>query len=115
MTVMFGDIGVWKMLISSVGIGHSTPTGNYSIMSKQELRFGGASPHYRMPYFMMWRKDGYGIHALPYLASDGGTFWNEARDHIGKPVSHGCIRSLPEDAAILYEFADIGTPVNVQS
>ncbi len=114
MSVKFGDTTVWKMLISSGGSGYATPTGNYSILSKQELRIGGTSPHYRMPYFMMWRKDGYGIHALPYLANDGGTFWNEAREHIGTPVSHGCIRSLPEDATILYSFADIGTPVNIQ-
>lgn len=114
MRVKFGDIVIWKMLISSGISGKDTPTGTYSVLTKQELRIGGASPHYRMPYFMLWRKDGYGIHALPYLASDGGTFWNEAREHIGRPVSHGCIRSLPEDATIVYSFADIGTPIIIQ-
>lgn len=114
MSVKIGDITIWKFLISSGAYDHPTPTGNFNISIKQELRIGGAWPHYRMPYFMMWRSDGYGIHALPYLATDGGTFWNEARDHIGKPVSHGCIRSLPEDATIMYAFADIGTAVNIQ-
>ncbi len=114
MSVKMGDITIWRFLISSGAYATPTPTGTFPIISKQELRIGGAWPHYRMPYFMMWRKDGYGIHALPYLATDGGTFWNEARDHIGKPVSHGCIRSLPEDATIMYAFADIGTPVIIQ-
>jgi len=30
---------------------------------------------------------------------------------IGKPVSHGCIRMYPEDAAVLFEQVTIGTPV----
>lgn len=115
MAVKFGDVEVWKFLISSGAYATPTPTGSFPIFLKQELRIGGAWPHYRMPYFMMWRKDGYGIHALPYLATDGGTFWNEALDHIGKPVSHGCVRVLPDDASMIYDFAEIGTVVNIQA
>jgi hypothetical protein len=115
MYAKFGDIKVWEMKISSGASDTPTPAGNYSILSKQELRIGGKSPHYRMPYFMMWRADGYGIHALPYLGTDGGAFWSEALDHIGRPVSHGCIRTLPEDAVVLYNFSSIGTSLAVHS
>lgn len=113
MHVKIGDYKLWTFKVSSGKASTPTPTGHYSILNKQELRIGGESPHYRMPYWQGWRKDGYGLHALPYLASDGGAFWQEAYGHIGTPVSHGCIRQLPEDAAELYRFTSIGTPVYV--
>lgn len=115
MYAKFGDLRVWEMKISSGASDTPTPRGTFSISSKQELRIGGQSPHYRMPYFMMWRADGYGIHALPYLGTDGGRFWSEALDHIGIPVSHGCIRTLPEDAEKVYEFSSVGTELNIHS
>ena len=91
-----------------------TPVGTTQISLKQELRIGGKYPHYRMPKFMWFRAGGYGFHALPYLANDNGVFWEEAWDHIGRPVSHGCVRLLPDDADFAFDFADIGTTVTVQ-
>jgi len=91
-----------------------TPVGTYEIELKQDVRVGHAAPHYVMPKFMWFRAGGYGFHALPSLGTDGGVFWTEARNHIGTPVSHGCIRLLPEDADFAFEFADIGTPVYIQ-
>lgn len=114
MYAKFGETTVWSMQISSGAWDTPTPRGSYEVLSKQELRIGQAYPHYRMPYFQLWDYRGYGIHALPYLATDGGTFWTEALSHIGTPVSHGCIRTLPEDAETAYSFTDIGTPVNIR-
>lgn len=111
MHVRFGETSVWDLTISSGKASTPTISGNFKILSKQELRIGGESPHYRMPYFQLWDSRGYGIHALPYLTTDGGTFWSEALSHIGIPVSHGCIRTLPDDAVALYDFTDIGTPI----
>jgi len=91
-----------------------TPVGEYSIKLKQDVRVGGKAPYYIMPKFMWFRTGGYGFHALPSLRTDGGRFWTEARTHIGVPVSHGCIRLLPEEADFLYEFADLGTKVSVK-
>jgi hypothetical protein len=113
MFAKMGETTVWSFMISSGAYDTPTPRGNYQVLNKQELRIGGASPHYRMPYWQGWRVDGYGLHALPYLANDNGAFWSEALDHIGIPVSHGCIRQLPDDAQRLYEFTDIGTPLYV--
>lgn len=109
MYAKFGDLTVWSMQVSSGAWDTPTPRGTYKILTKQELRIGQAYPHYRMPYFQLWDWRGYGIHALPYLATDGGTFWSEALSHIGRPVSHGCIRTLPDDAETVYKFTDIGT------
>ncbi|MBI4235644.1 L,D-transpeptidase [Candidatus Peregrinibacteria bacterium] len=91
-----------------------TPVGTTEIKLKQEVRVGSKSPYYIMPKFMWFREGGYGFHALPSLGGDGGIFWTEALDHIGRPVSHGCIRLLPDDADFVYDFAEIGTKVMVR-
>lgn len=103
-----------EFMVSTGGYKTPTPKGEYSIKLKQEVRVSGKAPHYIMPKFMWFREGGYGIHALPSLGSDGGVFWTEARTHIGRPVSHGCVRLLPEDADFVYEFTDLGTKVSVQ-
>ena len=35
-------------------------------------------------------------------------------DHLGKPVSHGCIRLAPHDAAALFDQVTLDTPVFIQ-
>ena len=112
--LMLDDVVIRKFRVSTGAPATPTPTGVTSITLKQEIRVGGKAPHYIMPNFMWFRAGGYGLHALPSLGNDGGWFWTEARDHIGIPVSHGCIRMLPEDSDFAFEFAEIGTTVTVQ-
>ncbi|MFT7184505.1 MAG: hypothetical protein ACI9QC_000847 [Oceanicoccus sp.] len=111
----FGDIAAWGMPTSSGAWDTPTPTGTFTIFQKQELRVGGAAPHYRMPWWQFFRSDGYGLHGMPYLGGDAedSAFWVEANDHIGTPVSHGCVRSLTKDAETLYKFTSIGTELNI--
>lgn len=109
-----GDRVIKEFRVSTGKSSTPTPYGSTKIILKQEVRVAGAYPHYIMPKFMMFRAGGYGFHALPSLSFDGGRFWTEARSHIGIPVSHGCIRLLPEDADFIYNFTDIGTKVTVQ-
>ena len=109
-----GDTVIREFQISSGKASTPTPTGSYSILNKQELRVGGEWPHYSMPNWMAFTSVGHGIHALPYLANDGGAFWYEALEHIGTPVSHGCIRVLPEEAKIVYAFGEVGMRVEIQ-
>ncbi len=113
MSFMVGETAIYTMTISSGAASTPTPTGTWTILNKQELRIGGASPHYRMPYWQGFTVWGHGLHALPYLESDGGVFWSEALNHIGIPVSHGCIRMLPDDAITVYEYSDIGTELYI--
>jgi len=108
------DDVVREFFISTGKASTPTPTGNYSIKLKQDVRVGGEKPHYIMDNFMWFKDGGYGIHALPKLRTDGGRFWEEAKDHIGRPVSHGCIRLLPDDAKFAFEFADLGTKVVIE-
>lgn len=109
-----GDTDVREFRVSTGKPSTPTPPGKYNILIKQDVRIGAQAPHYIMPRFMMFQSSGYGFHALPSLARNGGDqFWTEARNHIGIPVSHGCVRLLPEDADWLFDFTDIGTKVEI--
>jgi hypothetical protein len=114
MTALFGETKIWTMKVSTGASATPTPRGFYRVRSKDELRRGYTAPYYRMPYFQQLSEDGIGIHALPYLGSKkGGDFWEEAANHLGIPVSHGCIRASEEDAKLLFEFTDKGTAVRI--
>ncbi|GEM_PF-1573275 len=115
MLLKIGETIIRTFPVSSGSQKHPTPPGNYSISLKQETRIAGGYPHYIMPLFMMFKKSGYGIHALPSLGNDHGVFWREALDHIGEPRSHGCIRLLPQDAEFAFNFTNVGTNLEVRS
>jgi len=115
MFLKIGEIVVKEFPVSTGKWSTPTPYGNTQIYYKQEVRVGGAWPHYIMPKWMNFRHNGYGIHALPSLSFDNGYFWTEALNHIGQPRSHGCIRLLPQDAEFAYDFTPVGTPVWVHA
>lgn len=104
--------------ISSGAPATPTPRGEFQIYKKEDLRVSGQAVPYRMPKYMSFTKNSaFGLHSLPYLGVSAETsgFWSEALSHIGVPVSHGCVRFLPEEANEIYEWADIGIPVFIQS
>lgn len=104
-----GEEIIYEFPISSGKPSTPTPTGDYSVLYKQEVR----STSYIMPNWMAFTTRGHGIHALPSLQYDNGYYWTEALNHIGIPVSHGCVRLLPEDAKTLYEFSPVGTKIHI--
>lgn len=79
-----------------------TVTGQYQIYVK--YRYADmAGPGYYLrdvPYVMYFYK-GYGLH---------GTYWH---NNFGTPMSHGCVNFRTEDAGWLFDFADVGTVVNI--
>ncbi|MBN1494951.1 L,D-transpeptidase family protein [Candidatus Peregrinibacteria bacterium] len=111
MYLKVGDIVIRSFPVSTGKSSTPTPYGHTQILAKQEVRVGGAWPHYIMPKWLNFRRGGYGIHALPSIRYDNGYYWREALNHIGTPRSHGCIRLLPADAVFAYDFAEIGTSV----
>lgn len=113
MKLHVGDYIVREFPVSTGTWRTPTPFGTTHIFQKQEVRVAGSYPHYIMPKWMHFRAGGYGIHALPSLAHDGGVYWTEALNHIGTRRSHGCIRLLPQDAEFAYDFTPIGTRVEV--
>jgi lipoprotein-anchoring transpeptidase ErfK/SrfK len=97
-----GDTVVNSFLVSTGTWQHPTVTGQYRIYVK--YRYADMTgPGYYLPDvpFTMYFYEGYGLH---------GTYWHH---NFGTPMSHGCVNLRTEDAAWLYDFADVGTLVNV--
>lgn len=97
-----GKDEVNSFLVSTGVSSHPTVTGQFHIYVK--YRYTDMSgPGYYLPDvpYTMYFHDGYGLH---------GTYWHH---NFGTPMSHGCVNLATEDAAWLYDWADIGTLVNV--
>ena len=79
-----------------------TPTGRYHIQIK--LRYDDMSgPTYylrNVPYTMYFH-GGYGLH---------GTYWH---NNFGHPMSHGCVNLPTPEAEWLFNWAAVGTMVNI--
>lgn len=94
-------------LISSGKRGMDTPKGTHKIYNKT-LRTWSSKYGLYMPYWMSITPSGsHGIHELPEWP--GG--YKEGQDHLGTPVSHGCVRLGVGAAGKVYMWADIGTSV----
>ncbi len=101
-----GGVRLNKFIISS-GINNSTPKGFFRIDEKQKKAW--SSFGLWMPFWMSFLNGYYGIHELPEWP-DGR---KEGENHLGLPVSHGCIRLGSENAEILYNWAEKGTLVYI--
>jgi lipoprotein-anchoring transpeptidase ErfK/SrfK len=97
-----GQSVVNSFLVSTGTWQHPTVTGQYHIYVK--YRYANMSgPGYflpNVPYTMYFYK-GYGLH---------GTYWHS---NFGTPMSHGCVNLSIPDAGWLYNWASVGTLVNV--
>ncbi len=88
-----------------------TPRGVFSVYKKTPARYmqgplpGISDQYYDLP----------GVPWNLYFTYQGGVihgaYWH---DSFGQPWSHGCVNLSPENARVLYEWADIGTPVIVE-
>ncbi|NOH04789.1 MAG: L,D-transpeptidase family protein [Chloroflexi bacterium] len=97
-----GDTVVRTFIVSTGTWQTPTVTGRFKVWIK--LRSAPMSgPGYYLPdvpYIMYFYK-GYGIH---------GTYWH---NNFGVPMSHGCVNLSIPDAEWAYNFAVVGTVVNV--
>lgn len=94
--------------ISSGKSATPTPLGDYKVLNKN-LRAWSSLAKLWMPYWMHFSGRGHGIHELPEWP--GGK--KEGANHLGHPVSHGCVRLGIGPAKELFEWAPLGTPVQV--
>jgi lipoprotein-anchoring transpeptidase ErfK/SrfK len=104
---MFEDgeiLGTYK--VSSGKKGMATPTGTFHVMSKAPRAYSKKYNLY-MPYWMQFTGAGHGIHELPEWKSG----YKEGANHLGIPVSHGCVRLGVGPAARVYGWAEKGTPI----
>ncbi len=93
--------------ISSGKKGMSTPTGNFKVENKSPKAWSKGYGLW-MPNWMAFLPSGeMGIHELPIWP--GG--YQEGANHLGTPVSHGCVRLGVGAAKRVYDWAEIGTPI----
>jgi hypothetical protein len=86
--------------------------GTYSVYSRSEQAYG-IDDSGTMQYFVRFTEGdagaAIGFHDIP--VDDGEPVQTVAQ--LGTPLSHGCIRQDRQDAIALWEFAPIGTEVDV--
>ncbi|MCX6766659.1 MAG: L,D-transpeptidase family protein [Candidatus Moranbacteria bacterium] len=93
-------------MVSTGKRGMATPTGTFHVMAKRGRAWSKEYKLY-MPYFMAFTGQGHGIHELPEWKNG----YKEGANHLGTPVSHGCVRLGVGPAAKVYGWSDVGTPV----
>ena len=97
-----GDVVVNSFIVSTGTWLTPTVTGSYKIYVKYRSASMSGPGYYLpdVPYIMYFYGD-YGLH---------GTYWH---NNFGTPMSHGCVNLRTEEAAWLYNWASVGTVVNV--
>ncbi len=96
--------------ISTGRWGFPTPLGEFKVLNKIPRAYSRTYNLY-MPFWMAFAGGGaYGIHELPEWPNGV----KEGENHLGTPVSHGCIRLGVGPAEELYNWAEVGTRVIVQ-
>ncbi|MFA6194527.1 MAG: L,D-transpeptidase [Patescibacteria group bacterium] len=100
----------WKEFIVSSGK-PSMPTtpGNYKIINKISKAWSNTYKLW-MPYWLGLDRGQIGIHELPVWPSG----YREGTDHLGKPVSHGCVRLGIGPAEYIYDRVSKGTEVVIK-
>jgi len=84
-----------------------TPKGHFQVINKYPKAW--SSYGLWMPYWLGLTGGRVGIHELPIWPNG----YREGENHLGVPVSHGCIRLGIGPAEFLYNWTEVGTPVFV--
>ena len=103
---------VYSFVVSTGQAPTYTRTGEFKVQSKVPNAWGSTWSIW-MPYWLgIYWSGGLenGIHALPILPN-GQTLW---AGYLGTPVSFGCVVLGTYEAQLLYDWAEIGTPVTIQ-
>ena len=104
----FGEKLIDSFLISSGTSGMNTPTGEFSILGKEDSkRYGG--PGYNFDYpDTKWNLHFYTGQYRFYIH---GAYWH---NNFGHPMSHGCVNVHYDNMEYLYWFTEIGTKVIIE-
>jgi LysM repeat protein len=100
LTAYQGETAVFSTLVSTGTARHRTPVGEFAVRTKLDAQTMSGADYYlpNVPYVMYFA----GANAIH------GTYWH---NNFGHPMSHGCVNLPTPDAAWLYNWASIGTPV----
>lgn len=102
-----GDIQIGSFSISAGKASTPTPKGEFKIINKSPKAW--SSYGLWMPYWLGVGTGKFGFHELPIWPNG----FREGENHLGIPVSHGCMRLGIGPAQFLYNWAEIGTPVSI--
>ncbi len=98
--------------VSSTGMNNATRVGSFSVLDKIPNAYGATwdlwMPNWLGIYYSGSLENG--IHALPIL-SNGGQLW---AGYLGVPISYGCVVLGVDESQQLYDWAEVGTPVEIQ-
>jgi lipoprotein-anchoring transpeptidase ErfK/SrfK len=92
MTVLVNGMEKYSWQVSTGKYGYSTPSGTFTPTSMNEVWYSKQWDNSPMPHSIFFLKDGHAIHGSHQVKT------------LGKPVSHGCVRISPQNAAILYDL-----------
>jgi lipoprotein-anchoring transpeptidase ErfK/SrfK len=102
MTVAIDGVQQYEWPVSTGRAGYSTPSGTYTPTSMNEVWYSQEWDNAPMPHAIFFMKDGHAIHGSYEVKT------------LGKPVSHGCVRISPKNAATLYALVKKNSRENTQ-
>lgn len=111
MYVYEGDLLIHSF-VASTGMDNATRVGSFSVLDKIPTAYGATwdlwMPNWLGIYWSGSLENG--IHALPIL-SNGTQLW---AGFLGTPISFGCVVLGVYESQLLYDWAEVGTPVDIQ-
>lgn len=98
--------------VASTGMNNATSVGTFAVQDKIPNAYGSTWNIWMPKWLGIYYSGGLenGIHALPIL-SNGATLW---AGFLGRPISYGCVVLGSYEAQLLYDWADVGTPVEIR-
>jgi L,D-transpeptidase catalytic domain len=102
MTVWLDGAQRYDWPVSTGKSGYSTPSGTFTPLSMNKVWYSKEWDNAPMPHAIFFMKDGHAIH---------GSY--EVK-HLGKAVSHGCVRISPQNATTLYALVEKSGLKNTQ-
>ncbi len=112
MAVYDGEEQVFDFIVSTGEPGRETAIGEFEIQNKIDMAYA-STWNLDMPYWMgiYWAGSlQNGIHSLPVVKHTGYKLWD---GYLGQRVSYGCVILSDEDAATLYDWAEVGVKVKI--
>jgi hypothetical protein len=92
MTVTVDGVPKYHWPVSTGRFGYSTPSGTYHPFRMEATYFSKEWDDAPMPHSIFFTGQGHAIHGTPHTGN------------LGRPVSHGCVRLSPANAATLYSL-----------
>lgn len=104
LTAYDGSNPIMTFFVSTGTAAYPTVIGQFRIWVKLEsTRMTGPGYDLEDVPYTMYFYEGFGLH---------GAYWH---NNFGTPMSHGCVNLSPADAEWLFNFASVGTLVNIHS